>query len=277
MDTLSAGGTIAFAMECREKGILSKEQMDGVDLTFGKAEAIVEMLEKIALRQGKIATLLGEGSWRASRLLGCGSEEYAMHVKGLEFPMHDPRFSWGNALSYSTGARGSCHLSSLSHMFEMGVALPELGYPEPTDGRQPVGVAQKTIHLQHFMSILDSLCVCKFTIVNNAVTLSNFMEWFGLVTGRHLDLEEFMLLGERAFTLKRMINNRRGITRKDDMLPPRMRTLKKQSKTIDFDVPQLMPMLSEYYDLRGWTEEGRPDAQSIERLGLREFAGQPAR
>jgi aldehyde:ferredoxin oxidoreductase len=263
-------------MECREKGILSKTELDGVDLAFGKPEGIVEMVRRIAFREGDMATLLGEGSREASRVIGRGSEEYAVHVKGLDFPMHDPRFSWGNALSFSTGNRGACHLSSLSHMFEMTVALPELGYSEPTPGRQLKGTAQKTIHLQHLMIILDSLCVCKFVLVNNAVTISNFMEWFSYVTGRDLSLEKFMAIGERAFNLQRMINNRCGITRKDDILPPRMRTLKKKGDGINFDVPQLLPMLSEYYDLRGWTEEGRPNPETINRLGLDEFVSEPS-
>jgi aldehyde:ferredoxin oxidoreductase len=122
------------------------------------------------------------------------------------------------------------------------------------------------------MNILDSLCICKFTMLNNALTISHIREWYHQITGRDLSVEGFMKMGERAFTLKRMINNQRGISRKDDMLPPRMRTLKKQGDGFDFDVPPLLPMLSEYYDLRGWTEEGRPAPETIRRLGLDEFA-----
>lgn len=274
LDTISTSSTIAFAMECQEKGILSKEDLDGVELAFGKPEGMVEMVKRIAYRQGKLATLLGEGSREASRVIGRGAEEYAIHVKGLEFPMHDPRFSWGHAISYSTGNRGACHLSSLSHPFELGVALPELGYEKPYPGRQREGKAQWTIHLQHVMSILDSLCICKFTMLSNALTISHFREWLQEITGRDYNLEEFMALGERAFTLKRMINNRRGVTRKDDILPPRFRTLKKQGGSINLDVPPLFPMLSDYYDLRGWTEEGRPTPETIRRLGLEAFHGQ---
>jgi aldehyde:ferredoxin oxidoreductase len=187
--------------------------------------------------------------------------------------MHDPRFSWGHAISYSTSNRGACHLSSLAHPFELSVALPELGYKEPHPGRDRFGKAQWTIHLQHVMNILDSLCICKFTMLNNALTISHLREWYHQITGRDLSVEGFMKMGERAFTLKRMINNQRGISRKDDMLPPRMRTLKKQGEGFDFDVPPLLPMLSEYYDFRGWTEEGRPTPETIRRLGLDEFVG----
>jgi aldehyde:ferredoxin oxidoreductase len=271
LDTISTGSIIAFAMECREKGLLSEKDLDGVDLSFGNPEGMVEMVKRIAYRQGELASLLAEGSRKASSVIGGGAEEYAIHVKGLELAMHDPRFSWGHALSYSTSNRGACHLSSLSHPFELAVALPELGYEKPYPGRQKEGKAQWVIHLQHVMTILDSLSICKFTMLSNGLTISHFREWLQQITGVGRSLEEFMALGERAFTLKRMINNRRGITRKDDMLPPRFRTLKKREGSIDFDVPALLPMLSEYYDLRGWTEEGRPTPETIRRLGLEAF------
>ncbi|MBL7174462.1 MAG: aldehyde ferredoxin oxidoreductase family protein [Desulfobacteraceae bacterium] len=274
LDTISTGAVVAFAMECAEKGILSEGELDGIDLAFGEPEGMVEMVKRIAYREGELAKLLGEGCREASRVIGRGSEEYALHVKGLEFPMHDPRFSWGHAISYSTSNRGACHLSSLSHPFEISVALPELGYEEPYPGRDREGKAQWTIHLQHLMNIMDSLCICKFTMLNNALTISHLREWYHQITGLDLSVEAFMTVGERAFTLKRIVNNQRGISRKDDMLPPRMRTLKKQGEGIDFDVPPLLPMLSEYYDLRGWTEEGRPGPETIRRLGLDEFASE---
>jgi aldehyde:ferredoxin oxidoreductase len=271
LDTISTGSVIAFAMECREKGLLSEKDLDGVNLAFGNPEGMVEMVKRIAYRQGELAGLLGEGSREASRVIGHGAEEYVAQIKGLEFAMHDPRFSWGHALSYPTSNRGACHLSSLSHPFELAVALPELGYEKPYPGREKQGKAQWVIHLQHIMTILDSLCICKFTMLSNALTISHFREWLNQITGIDRSLEEFLAIGERAFTLKRMINNCRGITRKDDILPPRFRTLKKRAENFDFDVPPLFPMLSEYYDLRGWTEEGRPMPETIRRLGLEGF------
>jgi aldehyde:ferredoxin oxidoreductase len=271
LDTISTGSIIAFAMECREKGLLSEKDLDGVDLAFGNAEGMVEMVKRIAYRQGELASLLAEGSRKASTVINGRAEEYAIHVKGLEFAMHDPRFSWGHALSYSTSNRGACHLSSLAHPFELALALPELGYEKPYPGRQREGKAQWVIHLQHVMTILDGLPICKFTMLSNGLTITHFREWLQQITGVNRSLEEFMALGERAFTLKRMINNRRSITRKDDILPPRFRTLKKKGGSIDFDVPPLLPMLSEYYDLRGWTEEGRPTPETVRRLGLEAF------
>jgi len=268
MDTISTGGTIAFAMECVEKGILTDKDLDGVDLAFGKPEGMVEMVRKIAYREGELARILGEGTREASQIIGGGSREYTVQVKGLEFPMHDPRFSWGHAISYATSNRGACHLSSLAHPFEISVGLPELGYDGPFPGRDREGKARWTIHLQHLMNVLDAFSICKFTVLNNALTTHHFREWYSCITGREMAVADFSLLGERSFTLKRMINNRRGITRKDDILPPRMRTLKKQGDGFDFDVPPLSPMLSDYYAVRGWTEEGRPKADTLRRLGL---------
>jgi aldehyde:ferredoxin oxidoreductase len=153
----------------------------------------------------------------------------------------------------------------------MSAFLPELGYEKPFPGRTVEGKARWVIHLQHLMTLLDSLSLCKFSILNNAVRLSVMKDWFGLVTGRDVTIEDILLSGERAFTLKRIINNQRGITRKDDLLPPRMRTLKKRGEGFDFEVPPLFSLLSEYYDLRGWTEEGRPGRETLFRLGLEDF------
>lgn len=268
LDTITTGAVIAFAMECVEKGVIGPDLLEGLDLRFGNGAAMVDTVRRIALGRGELARILGQGVKEAAGILGGDAPEYAVHVKGLEFPMHDPRFSWGHAISYSTGNRGACHLSSLSHPFEMAVALPELGHPEPFPGREREGKAAWTIKLQNLMTALDSLCLCRFAMLNNCLTITDFIDFLGAVFGREVTVEEFMSQGERGFTLKRMINNRRGITRKDDLLPPRMRILKKRGRDFDFDIPPMWPMLSEFYDLRGWTEEGRPGPETMTRLDL---------
>jgi aldehyde:ferredoxin oxidoreductase len=268
LDTISCGSVLAFAMECWEKGVITPEISDGLDLSWGNMEAALELIRRIALQEGELARILGLGTRGAAQRLGNGAAEWAVEVKGLEFPMHDPRFSWGHALSYSTGNRGACHLTSLSHIFELAVALPEMGYETPPPGREAEGKVPWVIHLQNLMNLQDSLITCKFSMINNALRITNFLEWYNLATGRDLDLKAFMEAGERGFTLKRMINNRRGISRKDDILPPRMRTLKRKGDEYCFDIPPLLPMLSEYYELRGWSEEGSPNQETRARLGL---------
>ena len=255
-------------MEASERGIVTPDQLDGLNLSFGNAKALVSMVERIAYRHGDLAWLLGEGVNRAANDIGGASSEIAMSTKGLEFPMHDPRFSWGQALSFATGNRGACHLSGFCHLFEMSTALPELGYDEPFPRQQLKGKAGFVIALQHIMTLADSLCLCKFAFINNAVSLSLFHLWFTQVSGVSCTLEEFLEYGERIFNLKRLINNSRGISRKDDELPIRMRTLKRKGPNYLHDVPPLNQMLLDYYELRGWGEDGLPTNETLKRLKL---------
>ena len=272
LDTISTAGVVAFANECWEKGAITAADTGGLELGFAKPAAMVALVERIAGAGDGLSRILGHGVRRAARILGGDAEEYALQVKGLESPAPDPRFSWGHALGYATSNRGACHMSSGVSFFENSVALPELGYDEPFPHRRREGKARHLIHLQNLMGIEDSLVVCRFSMINNAARLGHFLDWYNLVTGRGIGLDTLMAVGARGFNLKRMINNRRGITRKDDQLPPRMRTLKKVGDDVDYDVPPLSQLLSDYYELRGWTEEGRPGAAVIRDLGLEAWA-----
>ncbi len=276
IDTISASQVIAFATECFEKGLLTTDDTDGFELGFSKPEVLVALVEKIALGTDGIGKLLGQGSRKAARAIGKGAEEYAVEIKGLELPMHDPRFSWGQALGQATSNRGACHLASIAHPFEMISTLPELGYAEPHPQRQREGKAQFVIHMQNLMNITDAFSICKFVLFGNATQLTPLVEWYNLATGRSLDVDGFMACGDRMFTLKRMINNARGVTRKDDTIPLRMQTLKKTSDKFSLDVPPINQMISDFYEIRGWTEEGRPSAATIASLGLGDWKQQPA-
>ncbi len=269
LDTISTGSIIAFANECYEKGVLTADDTGGLELGFGKPDVTIELIKLIAAADDKLGRALGRGVRRASEEFGGGSDQFAVQVKGLELPAHDPRFSWGQALSYATGNRGACHLTSLAGSYETGEdPVPELGYDEPHHGQSAGGKAEFTIKLQNLMNVLDSLVVCKFSMFRCGATVSQFLEWYNLVTGRGIDLDEFMEIGERGFTLKRMINNRRGITSKDDVLPPRMLTLDKVGEGVDLKVPDMKTMIADYYRRREWDTDGRPGSKSIRRLGL---------
>jgi aldehyde:ferredoxin oxidoreductase len=268
IDTISASTAVAFAFECYEKGILTKADTGGLALEFGNAEAMVELARRIGTAEDELGRTLGRGVRHAAKTFGGSAAEYATEVKGLEMAFHDPRWSWGQALSYATGNRGGCHMTSHSTPFENVTALPELGYDEPYPHRVREGKAQHVVHLQNLMSMQDSLISCKMSMANNTVRISHYIEWYNLITGNSMDVDSFMATGARGFNLKRMINNRRGITRKDDTLPPRMTTLKKADPERTFDVPPIEQLLSDYYELRGWTEEGRPGAGTVKELGL---------
>ena len=132
-------------------------------------------------------------------------------------------------------------------------------------------MAEAVFHRQNLCIVRDSLIACHFSLFNNALKPSHFLDWYNFITGAGITFADFMDVGARGFNLKRIINNRFGIGRRDDDLPPRMRTLRKTGEGIDFDVPPINQLMSDYYAVRGWTEEGRPTAETVARYGLEPF------
>ena len=267
LDTMSTGSTIAFAMEAYEKGIIGKADTDGVELTWGNGPALLEMIGKMARREG-IGALMGEGSKKMAEALGKNASEFAVHVKGLETSAHDPRRFFSQALSYSTAARGACHNASWSHPYEMGLSMPEIGITEPQNPYQVEGKAEFTAKLQNMQCMNDTLILCRFAQVGKAVTLTNMVSWLNRITGRDMDVRSFMQTGERVFNLKRLYNTRLGISRKDDFLPPRFLTLNRKADDLTNQLPPLGKLLADYYDHRGWSEEGVPAPEKLRELGL---------
>jgi aldehyde:ferredoxin oxidoreductase len=270
LDTISAGAIIAFSMEAYEKGILTKGDTDGIELTWGNGEALVEMVHKMGRREG-IGELMGEGSKRMAEALGKNAVEFAVHVKGLEPSAHDPRRFFSQALSYCTAARGACHNASWSHPYELVLSMPEIGIPEPQDAYEVEGKPEFTAKLQDLMSLMDTLVICRFTQVGKAVNVTNMVNWFNMITGRDMDVESFMKRGERVFNLKRLYNTRLGISRKDDFLPPRFLTLNREDDELTNQLPPIGRLLSGYYAYRNWSEDGIPTAEKLSELGLNEL------
>jgi aldehyde:ferredoxin oxidoreductase len=267
LDTISTGSVIAFAMEAFEKGIITRGDTDGLDLAWGSGEALVEMVHRIGRREG-IGELLGEGVKRAAETLGHNAVEFAVHVKGLEPSAHDPRRFWSQGLSYATAARGACHNRSWGHAYELGLNVPEIGIPESHASYQMEGLAEFTAKLQDFQSMNDTLIICRFTQVGNAVSFTNLVDWFNLITGRKVDVWDLMGVGERVFNLKRLYNTRLGTSRKDDFLPPRFLTLNRDDPELTNQLPPIGQMLSDYYAYREWHEEGIPTLEKLAELGL---------
>ena len=252
MDCISVGGVLAFAMECYEKGLITKAETDGIDLTWGNHEAMVEMVIKIGEREG-LGKLLGEGVRRAAEQIGGLAPEYAIHVKGLEFPMHDPRAAAGLAVQYATGSIGATHSEAqMSSYFiedylyvnpdaeaRLLMVLKEFGYSDRLDRFETKGKGELVAKMQNFGAMLNSMVVCSFMLEYQRVRPSEFIELLNAVTGWSMDYEEFMESGERICNLTRMFNIRRGISRKDDTLPPRILT-RKRSTGIN---PEYLPHL----------------------------------
>ncbi len=267
LDTISAGGIVAFAMEAYEKGILTQKDTDGIELVWGSGDALVKMIEKMGKREG-IGQLMGEGIQRIVQALGKNTEELAVHVKGLEPSAHDARRFFSQALSYGTAARGACHNVAWSHPYELALSMPEIGIPESQDAYQVDGKAEFTARLQNFQTATDTLIICRFVQVGKAVNATNMVDWVNKITGWNMDVSEIMHVGERVFNLKRLFNTRLGISRKDDFLPPRFMTHKRVGEGLTNQLPPMGRLLSDYYEYRNWTEEGLPEPEKIKELGL---------
>lgn len=264
LDTISTGGVIGFAMEAYERGLITKKDTGEIKPTWGNSSALIEMIHYIAQRKG-LGELLGNGVRQAADIIGGTAHEFAIHVKGLEPPAHDPRARFSVALGYATSNRGACHLQAFTHDFEDGAALPDLGYPHALDRFANEGKAEFVFKMQNLMSMFDSLICCKFVIFGG-MTVEPLTEFLNYATGWNFDKNEFLKTGERIFNLKRLYNIRCGISRKDDTLPPRILTHRRGGGTNA--LPFLNLMLDEYYRYRGWDEFGVPAQEKLEELGL---------
>jgi aldehyde:ferredoxin oxidoreductase len=266
LDTISLGGAIGFGMEAFEKGLIDREDTGGVELRWGNEEALIEMIKRIAQKKG-FGEVLGKGVRKASEAIGKNAVEFSPHIKGLEIPAHDPRGYNAGAVGFATSSRGACHLAGFSHTFERVLKCPEIGIPEPPDRFQVEGKGILAAKTQNLMGMLDSLKLCKF-ILFGGITLTHITKWYHDVTGQELTVDDFMKTGERIFNLKRQYNVRLGISRKDDTLPPRFLTFKHTGKGLTPNLPPLGQILGEYYEYRGWSEDGIPTSEKLKDLGL---------
>jgi aldehyde:ferredoxin oxidoreductase len=270
LDTISTGSMIAFAMEAYERGIITREMAGGLEICWGDPHVLIAMIDKIGKRED-IGYLLGEGPLITDETLGGVASEFSVHVKGLPFPAHDPRNAVGTGLQFATSARGACHLSSFTHDFEVDCTFPELGYPKSPDRWETKGKGRFISTFQNAMGMFDSLIFCKFIVYGlGDDKIKTMLETVNAVTGWDMTFEEFMLTGERIFNLKRMYNNRLGISRKDDILPPRIRSHRRGTGGAADNLPHIGYLLSEYYQERGWDEFGIPTRETLNRLGLLE-------
>jgi len=266
LDTMGTGSAIAFGMEAFEKGLITKKDTEGIDLVWGSGDAVIEMVKKIGEFKG-IGKILGLGSREAARAIGKNAEEFAIHVKGLDFAAHDPRAYNAGAVNFATSARGACHLSGFSHVFERALTAPEIDIPEPIDRFKVSGKGILTAKTQDYMGMLDSMEICKFMLFGG-IGISTYIRWYNYVTGEEMDVDRFIKTGERIFNLKRLYNVKCGISRKDDFLPPRILTWKRVGEGLSSNLPPLGTMLSEYYEYRGWSEDGIPSKEKLDELGI---------
>jgi len=276
LDTISTGGLISFAMECYEKGILTKRETSGLELQFGNTEAMLRMVEMIGEREG-LGDILAEGMLSAAEKFGKGAEDFAIHVKGMPVPFHEPRGKIGVGLGYAVSATGPDHMEYPHDPFwatEAGIALLRpLGIFEPVDvfdlGPQKVRIF---VYLQQYWNLLNSLGVCMFTAKPfGPQTLNGIVEYVKAVTGWETSLFDLLKVGQRHANMARIFNLREGFTVRDDTLPDRFfrpmegGTLK--GKSIDRE--EFSKGLETYYEMMGWNPEtGVPKKTKLSELDL---------
>ncbi|MEM3519313.1 MAG: aldehyde ferredoxin oxidoreductase family protein [Candidatus Hadarchaeales archaeon] len=266
MDVISLGGVVAFAMECYERGLITKRETGGLEIKWGDGDALLSLIRLIAERRG-IGNLLADGVRTAAQRIGKGSEDFACHVKGLEIPAHDPRRpSWVEAINYATGNRGGCHERGDTLGADLRILKPEVGLSEPPKPFTAEGKARYAIGYQNHCCLYDSLVQCKF-MGCEAFGITQQLELLNAITGWGMNIEEFWRAGERIFTIQRLFNIRCGVRRRDDVLPKRMLE-PTTSGPQQGKVPEMEAMLRDYYEMREWDEEGRPKIQKLRELGL---------
>jgi aldehyde:ferredoxin oxidoreductase len=261
LDTMSTGCTLAFAMECYERGKLTKADLDGVDLRFGKEEALIEMLQKIAYREG-FGDLLAEGVKSLATKLD--AEDYAIEIKGLEPSGFDLRGLKGAALAYAVSNRGGCHLRGRVEFMEL------LGL---VDRFKTESKARLVKEREDLFTLLDSLIICKFA--EPVFPMSLIAEAYSLVTSEDLTEKELLQVGERTVNLERLFISREGLSRKDDALPKRIISepiAQGPSKGQRVTSKELKQMLDQYYMIRGWDKQtGKPTKEKLVELNLDEY------
>ncbi|RMF86321.1 MAG: aldehyde ferredoxin oxidoreductase [Nitrospinota bacterium] len=261
MDTISAGATIACAMELYEKGYIPRDEV-GLDLRFGNAEAMVKMMEMMGKREG-FGDVLAEGSYRVA--VKYGYPDAFMGVKKQDFPAYDPRGAQGMGLGYATSNRGACHLKGYTISPEI------LGVPEKVDPQATEGKAALQKSFQDLTAVIDASGICIFT--SFGIGAPEVLAMLNGATGFNYTAEEMLQAGERIWNLERLFNLKAGLTRADDTLPKRLLEEGLPEGPNKGRVVRLGEMLDEYYELRGWDREGKPKPEKLAELGLTKEAG----
>jgi aldehyde:ferredoxin oxidoreductase len=269
LDGISTGVVIAFAMDLYKHGLITKEQTDGLDLSFGNSEALVEMVKRIGERKGWLGDVLAEGTMRAAEKVGNGAEKYACHIKGLELPGYDLRSLKTAALGFSVSFRGACHLRNGAYSPDVKGKVNRFKIEK---GRGKIIADEGDQY-----NIIDSLIVCKFSRGTYYDGLEDLAKYYTLATGIPITAAELKKDGERIENLARLFNIREGKgTREHDNLP---------WKIMNVPIPDAGPAkgacvndeefqlgLDDYYATRGWTSEGIPTVEKLDELNLNQFA-----
>jgi aldehyde:ferredoxin oxidoreductase len=278
LDTISLGGTISWAMEAWDEGLLTAEDTGGIDLSWGNAETIVKLTKMIALREG-FGDILADGSALAAKQIGRGTDKFVMTVKKQEIAGQEPRAQKSMGLAAVTAARGADHLYAFPVLDEAGFdedikkRFGEEYLPEMADRLNPKYKGIMVKECEDFMVMVESVGLCKYgTQMPPEFYYDDIALALKVHNGLNLTGLQLQEIGERIVNLNRLFNARFGITRKDDCLPDRLTNEKAPIGPSAGEVVELDIMLTEYYDVRGWNQEtGLPLKETLKRLGLEDI------
>jgi len=267
LDAQSAGVTVSFVMDCHEKGILTHEDLGGIDAHFGNADALIQLIEKIGNREG-IGNMLADGVKAAAEKIGKNSAVLAQQIKGLEVTGYDLRCLKTAALGFAVSFRGADHNRSGAYAIDLKGKVDRL--------KAEKGRGKLVKDSEDLYALIDSLIICKNAKGTLYKEAADMAKLYSLVTGADMTAEELSLAGERIINLAKLINLREGLTREDDTLP-----WKVMNQPIPDDGPakgavvtedELDLLLDDYYQARGWSVEGVPSKAKLQELGLEEFS-----
>lgn len=272
MDTISLGGVLAWAMECYEKGIFTRQDTYGLDLSWGNAEAMVEMVKKIGLREDGLAFLLGEGTRIAAEKTGQGSEQWAVQMKGQEIAAHNFRAQYISALNYCTGvASGPNHERANSqHIWVRKFKMPEWGIEEAANEERWSWhkAAERQAIMHDYNNVINSACHCKF-MDYSGYTMTDLLETLNACTGMDWSHETLRLCGERITNLQKLLNLRYGWRTEDDFNYPKRFMEPVHEGPAAGKIPLgLEGAILDYYLKRGWDKRGMPTKEKLAALGL---------
>jgi aldehyde:ferredoxin oxidoreductase len=262
LDGISAGNVVAFAMECYELGLITKEQTGGIELNWGDPEAEMALLKKIAYRED-IGNVLAEGVKIAAEKIGGGAPDFAMHVKGLPLPAYEPRGALGQALAFAIADLGGSHCRAWTYGEE--ITNPKF------DRFSTEGKAELVKNNMRMRTLPDILGYCRFFLAS----YDDYAKAMSALTGWNITGEELMTVPDKITTLTRAFNVREGFGRKDDMLPPRAMkepVMDGSTKGRMINKEELDKMLDEYYLLMGWDKDGIPKKETLEKYGMTDVA-----
>jgi len=272
----SASELAAWVMECQERGLLSTEETGGLHLTWGDGPGSVRMMEMLINRDG-FGNILADGVRQAAETIGNGTQEYAMHVKGMELDGDEWRQNKASALTAATAERGATVVRPWGFPMDMGVIFSDVtGLKEKPDPASETGIAPWYKPYKEFTVASNCVGVCLYPALFDIPTVKQTLEGYTAVTGRIIDLAEYLKIGERTICIQRAFNAREGFDRKDDTLPKRI--LNEPIKGGKYDgqrIENLDSMLDDYYAESGFdTKTGWPTREKLEELGLNDVADQ---